>query len=118
MCRSSTAALPDSSTSLRPAAADLASLSSASTGNVDPTGTTSCLARAPAPYGREPPPQKARRWRGYEAARCVGGDEQRAGQQREVGDGAGEVPSVEPPLDATGLEGVARGEDDWIRHHS
>jgi hypothetical protein len=42
----------------------------------------------------------------------VVGDERRGRQQREVGDGAGEVPPVEPALDTAALEGVAGGEDD------
>jgi hypothetical protein len=46
----------------------------------------------------------------------VVGDERLGWRQREVGDGAGEVPPVEPTLDTTVLEGVAGGEDDGVRH--
>jgi hypothetical protein len=46
----------------------------------------------------------------------VVGDERRGGRQREVGDGAREVPPVEPALDTAALEGVAGGEDDGVRH--
>ena len=60
--------------------------------------------------------RRGRRDGGYEAAQRVVGDERRAGRQREVGDGAGEVPPVEPALDAAALEGVAGGEDDGVRH--
>jgi|UniRef100_A0A804RIK6 hypothetical protein len=60
--------------------------------------------------------RRGRRDGGYEAAQRVVGDERRGGRQREVGDGAGEVPPVEPALDAAALEGVAGGKDDRVRH--